>query len=70
MALDDIRWQWMAMCDIRWHQMMKDDISWHQMTLDEHGWHQMTTDDISCTHSYWAIENGVMEYCDAGIFEY
>ena len=60
MALDDIRWQWMAMCDIRWHHL----------TSDDHGWHPMTTDDISCNLSYWAIENGVMEYYDAGIFEY
>ena len=30
----------------------------------------MTTDDFSCNHSYLAIENGVMEYCYAGILRY
>ena len=40
------------------------------MTLDDHVRHQMTTYDISCNHNYGVIENGVMEYCDAGIFRY
>ena len=56
--------------DNGWQCVTSDDIIWHQMTIDDHGWHPMTTDDISCNLSYWAIENGVMEYYDAGIFEY
>ena len=64
----------MTMDDNVWNQMTSDDNTddsfWHQMTLDDNGWHQMTTDDISCNHSYWAIENGGMEYFDAGISEY
>ena len=40
------------------------------MTSVDIRWQSMTMDDIRCNHSYWAIEDGVMGYCDAGIFEF